>query len=139
MSMFAVANHAIWHDIGPELTPKDFQNPEKMDVDFLRLASRIRRQSGVPFRIVSDARTPDTNPGAEKSAHLELPCKALDLRVLTNAERMQLVKTALACGVRRIGVYPPTEDQKTTFGKASGSVHLDASTENPQDVLWMGW
>jgi hypothetical protein len=141
MSTFAHLNHAVWGEIAPELTPKDFNEPEQMDVDFLRLLSRMRRDRdcGVPFRVVSDARDPDGSVGSTQSAHKERPCKAVDLRVLTNAERFKVITTALKHGIVRIGVYPPTEHQRATFGKGSGSVHLDASAVNAQRVMWMSW
>lgn len=136
MASFAVMNHAVWGEISPELIPAEFHAPEKMDVDFLRLMSKVRRAAKVPFRIVSDSRTPETNPGAEQSAHLELPCKAIDLRVITNYERFAIIRAALALGVRRIGIYPATDGQKAEYGPAVGSLHLDSSTINPQDRLW---
>lgn len=139
MSAFAVANHSVWGEVAPEITPRDFNNPEKMDVDFLRLLSRIRRKCGVPFRIVSDHRTPGTNPGAAKSAHMELPCKAVDLRVLNNPERFKIVRAAFEEGIVRFGIYAPTPEQVKNFGEMSGSVHLDVSTDNPQGTMWMKW
>lgn len=137
--ILAVENHVVWAEIAPELTPKDFKNPYAMEVNFLRKLSSIRRKCGVPFRVVSDARDPDGDVGATQSAHKERPCRAVDLRVLTSAERMKIVRTAIQEGVRRIGVYAPTEGQVAQFGKASGSVHLDTSEENPADVMWMTW
>jgi hypothetical protein len=141
MSTFAHLNHAVWGEIAPELTPKDFNEPEQMDVDFLRLLSRMRRDRdcGVPFRVVSDARDPEGSVGSTQSAHKERPCKAVDLRALNNAERWKIVTTALAHGIRRIGIYPPTPGQIAQFGKGSGSVHVDASTVNAQDRIWMSW
>lgn len=132
--------HPVWAEIAPELRPGEFRFPYLMDVDFLRLLSRIRRACGVPFRIVSDHRPPDRNAaagGATKSAHMEEPCAAVDLRVLSNEERFRLVRAAIEHGVTRIGVYPPTPSQRAGYGKGAGSVHLDASRTNPSPRMWM--
>ena len=99
-------------------------------VALLSLSERVR---------VADARTPEANPGAANSAHLEVPCRAVDLRVHTAAERFRVISAALTHGIVRVGVYPPTEHQRTTYGPASGSVHLDASPTKPQAVMWMTW
>lgn len=139
MSALATPDHPVWREIAPQLAPRDFRHPGMMDVDFLRLLSRVRRDAAVPFRIVSDYRTPEGNPGASASAHLDLPCRAVDLRVLTNHERWAVVRAAIAAGITRLGIYAPTASQIAQYGKASGSVHLDASTTNPQDRIWMSW
>lgn len=137
--MLATEGHAVWSEISPELQPHDFRHPHRMDVEFLRLLSKIRRAAGVPFRVVSDYRDPNSNPGAAKSAHMEEPCKAVDLRVLDNRERWRVVSEAVKHGIVRIGVYAPNAHQAEAFGKASGSVHLDASAANPQERIWMTW
>jgi hypothetical protein len=169
MSTFAHLNDRVWSEIAPELKPGEFKEPEQMDTDFLRRLSKMRRAAKAPFRIVSDARDPEGSVGASVSAHKERPCKAVDLRVLNNAERFLLVREALAGeamavlreivasgvltgpilaraaaaakspGLARVGIYPPTAHQVATFGKGSGSVHLDASTVNPQDRIWMSY
>lgn len=136
---YATKDHPVWKEIAPEISHHEFNYPGVMDVEALRKFSAIRRESGVVFRIVSDYRPPAANPGATKSAHMEKPCKALDLRVLNNRERFLLVTTALKHGCTRIGVYPPNASQVKQFGKASGSVHLDFSTDNPAEVMWMSW
>lgn len=145
MSDLAVLSHPVWQEVAPELAPKDFTRSdgtpmaEKMSASALRRLSRIRRRSGVPFRVVSSYRPPHENPGAEKSAHMELPCTAVDLRVLNNEERYRLLAVAFAEGVERIGCYLPTDHQGRTWGKGSGSVHLDFSTSNPTPRFWMSW
>ena len=131
-SELARLKHAVWSEIAPELTPKDFHFPERMDVDFLRRLSRTRRRAGVPFRVVSDSRDPAANEaagGATNSAHMEMPCSAVDLRVKNNLERARVVTAAVQEGFERIGIYPAHEDN-------SGSVHLDASTDKPSPRFW---
>jgi uncharacterized protein YcbK (DUF882 family) len=128
----AAKGHAVWGEIAPELTPRDFRSPFAMDVAFLRLLSRARRRAGVPFRVISDYRDPARNEaagGAEKSAHMECPCRAVDLQVRDNHERARIVLAAAEEGFLRIGVYPAHED-------GGGSLHLDASETNPAPRIW---
>lgn len=140
MSEYAVKGHPVWGEIAPEITPRDFRNPYEMSVETLRRLSRVRRASGVPFRIVSDYRSPGANAkagGAKGSAHMTSPCRGVDLRVNGSRERFLIVTHALREGFRRIGIYPPTAWQARVFGKNSGSVHLDDSPDHPQDVIWV--
>jgi uncharacterized protein YcbK (DUF882 family) len=128
----AVPDHPVWAEIAPELTPREFHEPAQMEVDFLRRLSAARRRAGVPFRITSDHRPPARNRaarGAEHSAHLEVPCRAVDLTVASNEERFRVVSALLAVGFRRIGVYPAAED-------GSGALHVDASEVNPSPRIW---
>lgn len=128
----ATLDHPVWKEIAPELKPEDFRFPGQMDVHFLRLLSSARRLAGVPFRIVSDARDPQRNRaagGASKSAHMEEPCRAVDLHVENNFERSRVLTAAFLSGFRRVGIYPAKEDN-------SGSLHLDASSVNPSPRVW---
>ena len=129
---YAVVGHAVWRAIAPEIREHEFRSPYLMDVHFLYLLSVIRRRSGVPFRIRSDYRDPARNAaagGASGSAHMERPCRAVDLHVIDNRERFLLLSAAMAAGIQRIGIYPAKEDN-------SGSVHLDASATKPQPRMW---
>lgn len=51
--------------------------------------------------------------------------------------RSQVVRALERPGFTRIGLYPPTAHQIATYGKGSGSVHVDASPKNPQPRIWM--
>jgi hypothetical protein len=133
----AVGGHAVWREVAPQFSMREFNQPERMAVEALRLLHRVRMRSGIPFRFVSDARTPSTNPGVSNSAHLELPCTAVDLRVVSNLERYRIVEAAIAEGVGRIGAYPPTPFQRSQWGAGAGSVHLDASQRLPSPRLWL--
>lgn len=138
--MRASANHEIWARIAPEITPGEFNDPYSMHVETLARLSRVRRISGVPFRFVSDHRPPDRNAaagGAQGSAHMTLPCRAVDLRVHNSHERMRIVWAAILEGFRRIGVYSPTPFQAKTWGKNAGSLHLDDSPAHAQNVMWV--
>lgn len=132
----ATAGHPVWGEIRPDGThggfiASEFQRPEEMDVEFLRLLHRIRHDAGVPMRIISDARPPDQDIGASKSAHKKRPCRAVDLHVINSYERACIVLAAARNGVVRIGVYPGKDGD-------AGSVHLDAEThaENPSPRIW---
>lgn len=128
----AAAGNRVWVEIAPELTPAEFRYPEAMDAGFLRLLHRARRRAGVPFRVVSDHRPPERNEkvrGAKRSAHLEVPCRAVDLRVASNQERWRVVEALLEAGFVRVGLYPAHAD-------GSGSVHVDASESNPAPSMW---
>ena len=138
--MKAYANHGVWGLIAPVITPAEFNHPYEMHVETLLRLHRVRRRSGVPFRFVSDHRPPDRNAaagGAKGSAHMTNPCRAVDLRVQTSAERFAIVEAALAEGFRRIGIYSPTAHQKQFYGKNAGSVHLDDSPTHVQRVMWV--
>jgi uncharacterized protein YcbK (DUF882 family) len=138
--MRAHPTHPVWQEIAPEITPGELRHPYRMNVSTLRRLSRVRRRSGVPFRFVSDYRTPVSNAaagGATDSAHMDDPGCAVDLRILSSRERFRLLTAALAEGYTRIGCYPPTDHQRRTWGKNSGSVHLDDSPTRPQEVIWV--
>jgi len=124
--------HPVWMGIAPFFVPSEFKHPFKMDVTFLRSLYRVRLRAGVPLRIVSDYRPPDRNAsvgGAKASAHMELPCSAVDLRVNNNHERMLIVAAAIEEGFTRMGIYPAGEG-------GAGSLHLDASRTLPSPRIW---
>jgi hypothetical protein len=132
--------HTVWSDIAPEITPRDFRFPHQMRVGTLKRLSRVRRKCKVPFRFVSDHRPPERNAavgGATGSAHMGVPCCAVDLRVQSSVERFAIVRAALEEGFARIGIYPPTESQRAQWGKNSGSVHLDDSPTHAPSVMWV--
>jgi uncharacterized protein YcbK (DUF882 family) len=131
-AVLAGPNDPVWTEIAAYFKPGEFRFPHKMDAEFLRLLFRIRKRAGVPFRIVSDYRSPTRNEsaaGAKVSAHMEVPCRAVDLHVTNNLERIAIVRAAILEGVQRIGVYPAKPDN-------SGSVHIDASEKNPSPRMW---
>lgn len=142
MAERATHEHPVWLEIAPELRPAEFRYPWDMSPAFLRRLHRARRLAGVPFRIVSDHRPPERNDaagGASQSAHMEAPCCAVDLRVLDNHERYQVLRALFAVGFERIGIYKPTPWQIQQYGKGSGSIHVDDSPTNPRPRVWMDW
>lgn len=127
----------VWDDVAPEFSPSEFNAPDKMEPYFLRRLHRSRLRAGVPFRFVSDHRAPGI--GVKNSAHTEDPCSAVDLRAENTYERWQIVESLIKEGFTRIGIYPPNDHQKTTYGKGSGSIHVDASTSRPSPRIWTGF
>jgi hypothetical protein len=128
----ATASHPVWGEISAFFTPREFNYPYRMDVSFLRMLYRIRKAAGVPLRILSDHRPPARNAdagGAKGSAHLQSPCRTVDLHVKNNYERARILEAAVLEGIERIGVYPAKEDN-------SGSLHVDASSTHPSPRVW---
>lgn len=106
--------------------PSEFADFSKMDPEFLEWLENLREEFGRSIRINSSYRDPNHNEsvgGVSKSAHTEIPCRAVDIHCPDSKYRYALVLLAGALGCRRIGVGE-------TF------VHLDFSTEKTQDVLW---
>ncbi len=128
----AALDHPVWREIAVWFAPEEFRFPEAMDAGFLRRLADARQRARVPFRIVSDHRPPEHNArvgGVPRSAHLEVPCRAVDLQVANNEERFRIVAALLAERFERIGIYPARPD-------GSGSVHVDASQIHPAPRLW---
>lgn len=127
----AKLDHPVWQEVAEHFTPDEFNAPEEMDVEFIRLLFRIRVEAGIPLRITSDSRDPKGSIGAKLSAHKKRPCRAIDCRIKNSYERARIVIAAVRCGIVRIGVYPgPMGD--------SGVLHLDAETHasNPSPRIW---
>lgn len=151
--------HAVWTEIAPKdgapgFERGEFRNPDKMCPDFLRRLRRARlltctltsffegHSQGVPFRITSDYRTTETNKlvgGAAVSAHTEVPCRAVDLRVKSARERYIILTALLTEAFERIGIEEPTPAQRALWGADAGTVHVDASPDLPQAILFTTW
>ncbi len=102
---------------------------DKMGFEFMLWLDELRAKCKFPFKVTSTYRTPERNAGAngaKKSAHMDVPCDAVDIGGLDSRHRFKLVYEAMALGCRRIGVYE------------NGSVHLDRTgSPRGQDVLWV--
>lgn len=123
---FATLDHPVWAAIDPLFTPAEFEDPEKMDVGFLRLLHEARVLAGVPFRIL------DTIRGDARSAHGELPCAAVDLQLLNAYERGRVVRAVVTVGFVRFGVYPGTDGTyRGKKKKDGGGFHVDGSRSKP--------
>ena len=95
-----------------------------MDGAFLSLLDEVREKAGIPLVLNCAYRSSswDKSKGRSgNSAHTR--GKAVDIRCNTSVTRYKIVKAALDCGVRRIGI-----------GKSF--VHLDNDDSLPQDVIF---
>lgn len=116
-------------------TSAEFKKPLLMGYEFMRWLDRVREEAGVPMIISSSSRTAEHNAvvgGATKSAHLRVPCDAVDIRrnpkpaVTWNHDRFRIIRAAFLNGCERVGVY---QDE---------SIHLDrAEGILPAQRLWI--
>ena len=96
----------------------------QMDADFLALLDRVRESAGIPLVLNSAFRSQEYELKMSRSgtsAHCE--GKAVDIRCNTSQNRYKIIRAALECGIRRIGV-----------GKSY--IHLDSSATHAQEVIW---
>jgi hypothetical protein len=109
----------------------EFDSPDlpgsgcKMSSVFIQKLEELRTNCDFPFQINSGYRTEDHNElinGKKNSAHML--GLAADIHCIDSFQRYTLLKFALLCGFRRIGVYP-------TF------IHLDIYSESPNPIIWM--
>ena len=114
----------------------EFNYPAEMGYEFVVWLDEVRHRAGVPMHLVSDHRPPERNAaagGASKSAHMDLPCNAIDIGQRPTLpdpnwtrHRFRIIKAAMDAGCVRIGMYP------------SGSLHLDrAESTHPSPCLWI--
>lgn len=114
----------------------EFNYPDSMGYQFVMWLESVREEAGVPMHLSSDHRPPERNAaagGAEKSAHMDLPCNAVDIgkRPKTddpnwNHARYRIIKAALKLGCQRLGMYP------------NGSLHLDrGESDHPAPRIWI--
>ena len=95
-----------------------------MDGAFLSLLDDVRERVGIPLVLNCAYRSSswDKSKGRSgNSAHTR--GLAVDIRCNTSANRMKIVRAALDCGIRRIGI-----------GKSF--IHLDADESLPQDIIF---
>ena len=95
-----------------------------MDGEFLDLLDAIRERAGIPLVLNSAYRSvayERAHGRAGTSAHCA--GRAVDIRCRTSANRYRIVKAALECGVRRIGI-------------AQTYIHIDNADDHAQDVIW---
>lgn len=130
----AIQSHPVWAQIRPRdgkggFVRSEFDRPDEMDAGFLSLLYMARLEADVPFRVISDARDPRGDVGAEKSAHKKRPCRAVDLEIRNSYERARIVIACVRVGFVRIGIYPGL------------SVHVDGETdpENPSPRIWTSY
>lgn len=120
----------IWANI-KSFQPQEFDSPDepgsgyRMNISFIEILDKIRKQCGFPFHVHSGFRTPAHNAEVavvEKSAHTF--GVAADIGVSTSGELFAVVQAALANGITRIGIGH-------TF------IHLDMDLTKQQHVVWL--
>ena len=96
----------------------------QMDAGFLALLDKIREAAGIPLVLNSGYRSPayELKHGRTGTGAHTLGV-AVDIRCNSYANQYRIIRAALACGIRRIGV-----------GKTY--IHLDTSPRHAQDVIW---
>lgn len=101
--------------------PDEFNRPDLMSFDLLRMLDKARHLAGLPFIITSSYRD---DPGTSAmSEHRE--GRAVDIRVKYEWERFLIVKACLDAGFLRIGVY-------------DRHIHVDVSVWKAPKSLWVG-
>ena len=103
----------------------EFRRPNLMGETFLFTLDQIREDAGFPFHINSSHRTEEENRaagGVRNSSHTEVPCRAVDIKVVNSWQKYQLVSAAMEHGIERIFLY------KT-------HVHIDLSPTLPRPRL----
>lgn len=97
---------------------------EDMDQEFLGIMDQIREGVGQPLVITSAYRTKKWELSKGRSGNgAHTRGLAVDFACTTGTLRAKIVKAALSCGIRRIGI-------------ASGFVHVDIDDTLPQNVIW---
>lgn len=97
-----------------------------MDGEIVGIIDLARARFMKPITVNSGFRTLAHNRlvgGVADSAHLK--GSAIDIKVLTSADRFKLVRILMLLAVHRIGIYQ-------TF------IHIDNDYTKLQDVVWLG-
>lgn len=118
----------IWNEI-KNFTESEFDcncgcGLNNINTDLVYNLDKARELAGVAFKINSACRCSNRNNaegGEELSSHLD--GLAVDIKVLGSAHRFLILKSLLAVGFNRIGVYK-------TF------IHCDIDKTKPQNVVW---
>lgn len=97
---------------------------EDMDDEFLFVLDQVRAKAGIPLVLNSAYRSPAYDKAKGRTGNGgHTKGMAVDIRCNTSQNRYKIVKAALECGIRRIGI-----------GKTY--VHLDGDPSLAQDVIW---
>ena len=98
----------------------------KMCKHFLHKLDNARELAGIPFVITSGYRTIEHNKkvgGVENSAHIELPCRAVDIKCTNSVERKKIITALISVGLhRRLGI-------------AENFIHVDDSDK--VEAIWL--
>lgn len=118
---------------------REFDHPDEMDPDFLRLLDTLRERCGFPILLTNDYRTESDMEriyGPDRSEWANSPHQrglAVDCQPIPNTskKRMRLVFEALH--LWRSGSWP-----NLGIEIATRHIHLDADTELRRPHLWIG-
>ena len=106
-------------------SPDEVGSGKNMNPEFLKMLDCIREKAGFPLKVTSGYRTVKHNDlvgGKGDSAHTK--GIAVDISINGSRERHDLVRSAIECGINRIGIG-------TTF------CHLDMDFDKDQRVIWL--
>ena len=96
-----------------------------MDTGFLSKLDFAREYAGVPFVVASGCRCREHNKaegGEDNSDHLT--GQGADIVSTSSWSRWKIVRSAIAAGIRRIGI-------------AKTFIHLGDNLDNPHPVIWL--
>jgi uncharacterized protein YcbK (DUF882 family) len=78
---------------------------QQMDPDFLALLDRVREAAGIPLVLTCAYRSREWDEAKGRSGNsAHTRGKAVDIRCNAGATRYKIVRAALECGIRRIGI-----------------------------------
>jgi hypothetical protein len=113
-------------------SPREFElcNPpctiDDIHPKLLALLDRIRDMAGIPLVMNCVYRSVEYDLAKGRSGeseHCEQPAMGVDIRCNTSVNRFKILKAAIICGVRRIGI-----------GKTF--IHIGIDESHPQNVIW---
>lgn len=97
---------------------------DDMDQGFLGIMDQIREEVGQPLAITSAYRPKKWELSKGRSGNgAHTRGLAVDFACTTGTLRAKIVKAALSCGIKRIGI-------------AGSFVHVDIDDTLPQNVIW---
>ena len=112
----------------------EFDRPEELQPVFLRLLDNIRDIADTPFRITSDARTPEENKrvgGSPTSLHMK--GAAVDFTIFPwNAVQLWKVVKAVALVESAYGV---TFELKLSHGPSNRHIHLGLQKKGAGELI----
>ena len=101
-----------------------FCSIEQMDQGFLNLMDEVRKRAGIPLVMTSAYRSVSWELTHGRSGKGDHPQGVgVDFKCSTSATRYKIVKAALECGVRRIGI-------------SKNFIHIGMGQGLPQNVIW---
>ena len=113
---------SVWEELR-YFKRQEFEWPEKMDHDFLRMLDELRHRAGVPMYVSSDYRNDPSSAHGHGVAVDVVDDEDSD--GISSQWRYAVMKAAYGLGIPRIGDYDK-------------HIHIDAWVGGPQGVEWRG-